>query len=330
MFGKQLFFILSGLLSAFLSNPEAYHSTPSPQNHTAWTVAWSHNDRYLAVGNDNGELSIYETGSWKEIKSWRYDSTTISRVEWNPSLPLLAVASTSFGTAKNVVQLYDAAADKVIAARADTLQGRALSWSPSGDALAFVGARGRIHIYAKDGKQLKSLSFTHPRSLFEIDWHPQKDILLAVEEDIYQIDVKNDQVKATFNSGAVNKGILCCKWHPSGRFFVTGDYGHEGEGGEPSYLKFWSEDGALLRRIERSKAEYRNISWSNDGAYLAAAGDGLLLFDAQGNFLRNTKFSTGNIWGVHWNSKGNQIAISDGSGVVRVTDRAGKILRTLK
>lgn len=296
----------------------------------AWTASWSNDDTFVAIGSDNGELSIYETKQWKKVKSWTYKATTITRVKWNPKYPLLAVAAVSYEGKPSIVQLFDMVKDQVIKTLPDTLQGRALSWSPTGKEIAFVGSKGRISVYTKAGEHRKTLSFTNPRSLFDIDWHPTKNLLLAVEEDIYLIDIDRDSLMATFDDGSKNKGILCCQWHTSGKFFVTGDYGHENEGGEPSYLKYWSREGALLNRIRESKFEYRNVKWTRDGRYLAAAADVLLVFNEKGEVISKTKFDDNNLWGVAWNNKGDKIVSSDQAGNVRITDINGKVLKAFR
>lgn len=293
---------------------------------TAWTAGWSYDDRFVAIGNDQGELAIYETTGWKKIKNWDF-AATITKVEWNPKYPILAIAAFSHEKDSSIVQLYDVEKNQIIRNLPDTVFGRALSWRPDGEEVAFVGAKGRISVYTKDGKHRKSLSFSNQGSLFDIDWHPSENILLAVEEDIYLIDIDRDRLLATYDDGSRNKGILCCGWHPSGDFFVTGDYGHENEGGEPSYLKYWHKKGNLLKRIKESKAEYRNVKWSKDGRYLAAATDALLVLNKKGEVVTKTKFDDNNLWGVEWNSKGDKLISSDGAGNIRVTNNSGTILK---
>jgi hypothetical protein len=310
------------------SNRSSVDTNKQVKSSTAWTASWSYDDGFVAIGNDNGELAIYETTHWRKVKSWSYKATTITRVEWNPKYPILAVAAFWHEATPSVVQLFDMAKDRIIKTLPDTLKGRGVSWSPGGEEVAFVGAKGKIGLFTKEGVHRKTLSFTNSRSLFDIDWHPTKNLLLAVEDDIYLIDMDKDSVTATYDDGSKNKGILSCQWHTSGDFFVTGDYGHENEGAEPSFLKYWSREGTLLKHIMESKFEYRNVRWSRDGKYLAAAADVLLVFNEKGEVISKTKFDGNNLWGVGWNNKGDRIISSDQAGNVRVTDINGTILKT--
>jgi WD40 repeat protein len=307
--------------------PEAGQQQANPA--TTWTAAWSHDDQFVAVGNSDGELAIYETINWKKIKSWKFAATTVSRVEWNPAYPVLAVASTSYAGTKGLVQLIDMSAGAAIHTLPDDLQGRGVTWSPDGEKVAWVGSRGKIGIYTRTGEHVKTLSFRNDGSLFEIDWHPTENLLLAVEEDIYLIDIDKDSLLATYDDGAKSKAILCCQWHPSGRFFVTGDYGHENET-EPSFIKYWDRQGKLMKQIKESKFEYRNVRWTKNGRYLAATGNILVLMDERGEVIGRKKFDENNLWGLGWNSTGDRIITSDQVGNVRVIDLQGNVIKSFR
>jgi len=320
-------------LFAFIVWLKADHNIPTGKQQApppiAWTIGWSHNDRYIAVGNDQGMLMIYEYASGKKIKTFQTGQATFARVEWNPRYPILAIAATTHGK-KSIVQLYDAAQNKILNTLPDTLYGRAVSWSPDGERVAYVGSRGRISIYHRTGRLEKTLSFTHPNSLFDIDWHPIQNLLLAVEEDIFIIDADKDRLVAKYDDGSIHKGILTCQWHPSGKFFVTGDYGHENEGGEPSFIRFWNKDGSLKKTVSVSKAEIRNTRWSPNGVYLAAAGNPLIILDSTGNLVSKSTPATHNTWGVSWNSTGTLVVSSDQASNIRITNVQGKTVRILK
>ena len=67
--------------------------------------------------------------------------------------------------------------------------------------------------------------------------------------------------------------------------------------------------GELLKTIDISKGEYRNLAWNSKGDKLASASDALRIWDTKGNLV-----SVGNsedyLWGVSWNKKGNRILTS--------------------
>ena len=92
--------------------------------------------------------------------------------------------------------------------------------------------------------------------------------------------------------------VLSVKWHPSGEFFASGDYGHEKEG-IPTLLQFWKKDGSPLKTISGHHAGIRNLRWSSDGKKLATASDSLRIWSEDGMLL-NAGHSDANIWGLAW------------------------------
>lgn len=304
------------------------HTSRTDARAIAWTADLNASNSLLAVGNDQGHITIYNTSNWQKIKQLHYPFTTITRLEWNPKHNILAITGVATQRTKPFVQLYNANTGHTIAFLPANIQGRGLSWKPDGEQIAFTGSEGAIHIYSNAGKLVKILSVRNQGSFFDIDWHPVKNILLAVEEDIYLIDIDQDKLLGKFDDGSVNKGILSAQWHPGGQIFATGDYGHEQDPhSEPSYIRIWDHHGKPLKRIYAGKSEYRNLRWSPDGKWLAAASDGVYLVDTSGKQYQHITNNSENVWGIQWYQNGKQIASSDQSGAVWVNEvgRTGKL-----
>lgn len=84
------------------------------------------------------------------------------------------------------------------------------------------------------------------------------------------------------------------------------DYGDDKD---KSLLQYWNEMGELLKSMDISKAEYRNLAWNAQGKRLASASDALRIWDTKGNLIAEGP-STDYLWGVAWNKKGNSIITS--------------------
>src|SRR5689334_8146970 len=97
------FICFIALCSLCWSATPGRHTNRKAKTSIAWTTSWSHDDKYVAVGDDNGELSIYETTHWKKIKTWKYKAT-ITRIEWNPKYSILAVAANANEEGPAIVQ----------------------------------------------------------------------------------------------------------------------------------------------------------------------------------------------------------------------------------
>ncbi len=150
-----------------------------------------------------------------------------------------------------------------------------------------------------------------------MDWHPEKNLLVAVGEKISIYDFENDTI-AHIAPRKEEVLMLCVAWHPSGDFYVTGDYG-DFEKDYPPLLQFWSADGKKLKTIEKSKAEFRNIKWSHDGKLLATASNFVGLWDKNGALTKKAEVEE-LLWGIDWNKAGNQIVTTDFKGKIIVWD----------
>jgi WD40 repeat protein len=156
------FAFLNLLVFGDISNRSAARTNKQAKTSTAWTASWSYDDRFVAIGNGDGELAIYQTTDWRKIKSWNFKSTTVSRIEWNPKYPILAIAAFSHEETPSIIQLYDVSKNIIIRNLPDTVLGRGVSWSPTGEEVAFVGKRGSISLFTKDGQLRKTLFIPQP------------------------------------------------------------------------------------------------------------------------------------------------------------------------
>ena len=105
-------------------------------------------------------------------------------------------------------------------------------------------------IWRADGTLLHTNRPENGKSLTAIAWHPSKDILVSVGEFIAVHDGDGNITKQIAHRPDA-KGfclLFCVEWHPSGEFFVVGDYGNA-DFDEPPALQFWSADGGLLKEI---------------------------------------------------------------------------------
>ena len=80
----------------------------------------------------------------------------------------------------------------------------------------------------------------------------------------FQLRHPGKEVDVTGIARCEFKLMLCVAWHPSGDFFVVGDYGTEPD--DP-VLQFWSADGELMKSIAiEGDTQIRNVSWNRDGS----------------------------------------------------------------
>ena len=121
--------------------------------------------------------------------------------------------------------------------------------------------------------------------------------------------------------------ILTVKWHPSGTYFVTGDYGHKEEGIE-SLLQFWKADSKIIKSLSGSKAEYRNIRWNKNGTLLATASDAMRLWSNDGQLLYSGQ-SENLLWGIDWDSQSKNIITTSEKGDIYLWNDKAKLLKSI-
>lgn len=291
------------------------------ENQLLWTVNWSADGKYIAVGGDDQVLRIFDAVTFELIRS---DSigAGICRLRWHPAQHLLAVAATGDGT-----RIIDLDQDRDIRfAGVKNLGGRAIAWNHNGELLAIADYDGKVSIWTKNGNHLRTIEKEATKSYVAVDWHPKKNELIALSENIRIYDLEGNLLHLIKHRKEPVL-MLCVKWHRSGNFFVIGDYGDYDYDYKP-LLQFWHADGTLIRQITRSKAEYRNISWNGRGTRLATASDALRIWNKKGRLLYESQ-SDDLLWGVDWSPDGKYLITSSMEGHIRIWDNRGKLVREL-
>jgi len=284
-----------------------------------WAIEWSPDGKFIAFGGDDSVLTIISAHDYHVTYSNRMKHL-IKGLSWHPDGKRLAVAL------NNTAGILDISSHNFKYIPQLSTGGRAIAWNRSGSLLALADGGGVVQIISNEGKLIRSIRKHNNHSYLSVDWHPSKDILVTGSDEIILFDTSGRQLRMIQHRKEAT-GVLTVRWHPSGKFFASGDYGHEGEG-VPSLLQFWNEDGKLLKTMLGSHAEYRNIRWNRTGTLLATASDGLRIWDADGSHHRSGKTDY-NIWGVSWNDEGTRIVSASFEGNIDLWNSNAEIIRHL-
>lgn len=321
---KSVLFILLILLLPFQASiaqkiiSEKYPKAIKKQT-ILWTTDWSTDDKQIATGGDDSLLRIYYNKNIALVKTFAIKSM-IRQVKWHPKkLNIIAVATNDD---KSII--LNTVTGDTIFLKGITYGARAIGWNYDGELLATADNVGLIKIWNLKGSLLKTIKKEDSNSYFSLDWHPNKNILAVSGDDIRLIDTSGVTL-TTIKHRKENTGILAIRWHPSGEFFATGDYGHDNEGIK-SIIQFWKADGTLIKTMQGSNAEYRNIQWNKEGSHLASASDALRVWDKNGQLLYTGK-SEDLLWGIDWNSKSKQIVTTSIEGHVKLWTERAKLVK---
>jgi WD40 repeat protein len=269
-----------------------------------WTTDWSPNGKYIAIGGNVDSLKIYKQGNLKTYKSFPVKST-ITRVKWHPSLNIIAVTTQMSDEKSFIINLETN--EKIELNDISPDGARGVDWNYTGEYLAIADNDGQVLIYNTKGELIRKFvnQINSTKGITAIAWHPKKNILTTVTDKIRFLDINGNLIKS-IKHRPEDVMLLSIAWHKSGDFFVTGDYGDEKD---KSLLQYWNEKGELIKSIDISKGEYRNLAWNPKGNRLASASDALRIWDTKGNLISEGE-SKDYLWGVSWNEQGNRIITS--------------------
>lgn len=298
-----------------VSSPE-----DSPVEHILWTAQWSANDEYIAVGSSDSLLRIYAGDSYDLLQTFKMEGG-VFRVRWHPSQPLLAVAAEGEGSCI----LNVSTKQRTPLPLPGGTGSRAVVWNPTGDQVLMADCEGVFSLWSLSGALLGKHKKENTMSYTAVDWHPEKAEWLAVSQKVRSITAKGELIKA-IQVRPPEVLLLCVAWHPSGDFYVVGDYGNS-DYEMPPLLQWRNAKGEVMFVSEISKAEYRNISWSPKGKTLATASDMLRVWSKKGKLLLESP-SEHNLWGIDWSQDGKRIVTSDQEGVIGIWDAEGNRLKT--
>ena len=289
-----------------------------------WTTDWSPNGKYIAIGGNADTLKIYSESNLKPYKSFPIKNT-ITRVKWHPTKNIIAVATQNSEDKTSIINLDNN--EKIELDGISPEGARGIDWNYTGEYIAVADNEGQILIYNIKGELIRKFvnQNNSTKSITAVDWHPKKNILTTVTDKIRFFDIEGNLLKS-IKHRPEDVMLLSVAWHNSGDFFVTGDYGDEKD---KSLLQYWNGQGELIKSIDISKGEYRNLAWNPKGNRLASASDALRIWDTKGNLISEGN-SKDYLWGVSWNEQGTRIITSSLEQRIILWNKKAKRIMTIE
>ncbi|MCL6266746.1 WD40 repeat domain-containing protein [Flagellimonas myxillae] len=297
------------------------------EKETLWTIAWSPDGNYIATGGNQDSLFIYDAKTFKLLNTYPVPGVQLSRLKWHPNKNLLAVITQGKTFKAKILDLQN---EKWIMLQDLESSFRALDWNHTGELLAVSELEDTVSVYSMDGVRI-SRFMADSKGVAGLDWHPTKNIMVTVGDQIGIYTHLGDTINA-FQSRNMETLILCVEWHKSGDFFVVGDYGEmeNNVNDKDKLIQYWTSDGEKLHEIKKERAEYRNIRWNPDGERLASASDALRIWSKEGKRIAESASTDDYLWGVDWSPDGKFIVTSSSEGRIALWDKNANLLRTIE
>jgi WD40 repeat protein len=289
-----------------------------------WTTDWSPNGKYIAIGGNIDTLKIFSERNFKPYKSLPIKNT-ITRIKWHPSINIIAVTTQMSPEKSFILNLETNEKIELNGISPDGARG--IDWNFTGEYLAIADNDGQILIYDVKGKLIRKFAnqSNSTKAITALDWHPKKNILTTVSDKIRSFDIEGNVIQS-IKHRQEDVLLLSIAWHKSGSFFVTGDYGDEKN---KSLLQYWNEQGELIKTINISNGEYRNLAWNKRGNRLASASDALRVWNTKGKLISEGN-SKDYIWGVAWCEKGRRIVTSSMEQRIIIWNKKAKRIMTIE
>ena len=301
--------------------------TIRPGSNSLRSVAWTPDGRRLAVASDDGDVTIWDATTGRELARLRAHARGATAVAWNPDGTRLAS-----GGEDALIRIWDAASFNSVA----TLRGhrdmvRCLDWRPDGKWLASGSQDRSVRIWdLASGSVVQNL--TTKGSVMAVTWSPDGSRLAAGGSDVAVRvwDAQNGQpLFVLTNSDRLIGFIAAVAWSPDGRWLASG--------GSDSKVRIYNAtNGEVVQTFTGHGGSVAALAWGQDGKRLATTGrdDGAIkIWDALEG--RNTSAFRGHLSGVRslaWQPGGELVASASLDGTLKVwdlnsTDASLKILQ---
>ena len=229
---------------------------------TANNIAWSPDGRILAIGASNGNITLWDMQSDKQLRTLSTSIGNINAIAWSPDGHTLASGIRIPRTSGGVIVLWDTSTGQQIR----TLSGTngfftKISWSSDGRSLISDGFDQHLSIWDTQTGDL--IRTTIVRDWETSDWnlHPN-GYLLAIGTHEGNVVLWNSRTDEFAQTSINHKdSINSLVWSPDGKFIIAATFRN---------ISLWNmESGKALLELDEYIGSKDNLAWSLDGDTIA-------------------------------------------------------------
>jgi WD40 repeat protein len=281
--------------------------------------AWSPDDHLLAVGHEDGTVTLSGTHAGDKLVTLRGHARRIHRLAWSPDSARLASTS-----ADHTARIWDVASEKVAL---DPLwhshEITAVAWEPNGRRLATGSIDQTIKIWdAATGREVVTLR-GHVQAVTSLSWGPDGRLASGCTDGSVRIWNSIRDQEANVLPAHIGRATATA-WSPNGERLASG--------GDDGKVKIWDlvtrKEVLTLNahdegRVDQEFGLIRSLAWSPDGTLLASAaldGTAKVWELASGREVFALPADHGPVWSVAWSLDGDHLAAGSKDGSIRLVE----------
>lgn len=261
-------------------------------------VSFSPNGRYLASGDDDGQILVRDALNWEILQRFSGHILQVTGLAWSPDSAHLASSSRD-GT----LRVWDLASGRApIVMRGHRGAARAIAWDLEGQELFSSGEDGAINQWEVSSGRLIRSFLGHEGPVHALDYDPNRGLLVTGSNDrtVRIWNVSTGASKVLRGHEAAVKEVA---FDDSGERVLSGD--------QDGVVYLWDADGDLsTTELVMHRDEVTALAFDPRGEHLVTASEDfeLVLWDAQsGEPLRRLRGHENLVNSVVFSSDGKTI-----------------------
>ncbi len=286
-------------------------------------LGFSPNQQFLAEGDINGEIRLYQVSDWRQLNIFRGHTDWVTSIAFSPDSSILAS-----GSEDQTIKLWNVITGQCL----DTLQGHSkgiwsLAFSSDGQVLISASDDKTIKIWDVNTRQCLKTLLGHENMVRAVVFSPDDKILASagVDKTLRLWDVSTGQCLRTLYGH--DEGIWSAAISPNGRILASAS-------GDKT-VKLWNVNtGECLRTLQGHSGWVISVAFSRDGQTLATGSwDRMVkLWNvSHGECLKTLPGHSNIVRAVDFSPQGNILASGSDDQSLRLWDvNTGQCIKTIQ